>query len=147
MKRHYVPLFLTVGILALALIYAIVRGNENRNLAVQIQALELATQRAQTLVSGIDPALLKSRPAPQPDLPGWLAANTLKKFQDKVQTNEPTRTNRGVLLSLVRLTPLEVSALFSQFTQVGVRLPHLILSDPDGDGSWTMEVNIEVIGQ
>lgn len=146
MKRH-LPLIVLGGILLLALVYAVVRGSENRSLAVQIQALELATQRAQTLVSGIDPALLKSRPAPQPDLPGWLAANPLKKFQDKVQTNEPTRTNRGVLLSLVRLTPLEVSALFSQLTQVGVRLPHLILSDPDGDGAWTMEVNIEVTGQ
>ncbi len=143
--RQRIPLFLLVGILTIALIYAVLRGQENRNLEVQIGALELAQQRAQTLVSGIDPTLLKTRPAPQPDLPGWLAANPLKKFQENVESNQPN-SKGGVQLRLRRLTPLEVSALFSQFTQVGLRIPHLILSDADGDGNWTMEVGLEVTG-
>lgn len=142
--RRRIPLFLAAGILLIALIYGVARGQENRRLAVEIAALELAQQRAQTLVSGIDPALLKKRPAPQPDLPGWLAANPLKKFQENVDANQPQ--SKGVLLRLNRLTPLEVSALFSQFTQVGVRIPRLILSDPDGDGKWTMEIHLEDLG-
>lgn len=144
--RQRIPLLLTAAILLVGLVYGVWRGQDNRRLALQVDTLQLAQQRAQTLVSGIDPSLLKTRPAPQPDLPGWLAANPLKKFQEKVESNQPTKNNRGVLLHLRHLTPLEVSALFSQFTQVGVRLPHLILSDADGDGQWTMEVGLEVTG-
>ena len=75
MKRH-VPLLLAAGLLLLALIYGSVRGGQNASLARETHGLELARGRAQTLVSGIDPTLLRSRPAPEPDLPGWLAART-----------------------------------------------------------------------
>lgn len=143
--RQRLPLILTAAILLLALIYATVRGQANARLALEIETLDLARQRAQTLVSGIDPALLKTRPAPTPDLPGWLAANPLKKFQEKVENNQPTKT--GITIRLRRMSPIEVSELFSQFTQVALRIPHLILSDPDGDGSWTVNLVLEVGGR
>ncbi|MBI3928599.1 MAG: hypothetical protein HY319_23875 [Armatimonadetes bacterium] len=123
--------------------YLLPRLGHNRELATEIQSLEEGRGELSTLLSQVDPAS-RSLPPPQPDVPSWIAANTLTGMERKLVSNDPFRKGQGAQVRLRNVPPEQVAGFLNRLVQVRLQVLRLLLQDWDGNGKWEVEVFLAV---
>ncbi|MFN8613989.1 MAG: hypothetical protein U0931_41035 [Vulcanimicrobiota bacterium] len=133
-----------MAMLAVMLLYGLVRQNSLNQLAQQVREEESGQRRFLATLATAAEDNQPLPPDPKPDTLQWLSKNVLAGGLDRhLLSNSPTLGGAGAEVKLRNLKPKEVTFLLTKMTKSNLIFRHLLLSDVGSRSIWEVHLIVE----
>lgn len=133
-----------VAMLAVMLLFGLVRQNSLNNLAQQVREEESGQRRFLSTLATVAEDNQPLPPDPKPDTLQWLSKNVLAGGLDRhLLSAAPTLNGAGAEVKIRNLKPAQVKFLLTKMTKANLIFRRLVLSDVGSRSVWDVQMIVE----